>query len=415
MSNPIAKKADCLLDIPCRLKQVAFAYLLSLMLPGRKHSLTQASQVGSLHKSQFSRFLRRHGDLAVESLQRTAARTCRAIQRPPVVAGGPWTIAILIDATLQSRSSRHSGNSHKFSHGKGYVIGHQWTNILLLINGKKIPLPPLAWISGRERKRRGLKKETEQEAVIRYLSDLDLSQYVGTYENHEVVVLADSGYDNKKLQASILSRGWDFVFSMKSSRGSRLSSQKNAGAQGNCSVADLFRKAKIFPWKTIRAYANGWKRRKRKEFRARELTGFISGITDEVRLVLSEERGSRRGRKYLVCSNIRVRMGAIVRVYRKRWEIELFHKDVKSLMGFEDVSCHDFQSVESHVHWVYCAWLLLPEISGKSGSVLEAMTALQQEVELSPFKHLIQLSTRIHGFRDVQRYCREVINANKAA
>ncbi|MCB9228489.1 MAG: hypothetical protein H6618_02670 [Deltaproteobacteria bacterium] len=103
MSDPIAKKADCLLDIPCRLKQVAFAYLLSLMLPGRKHSLTHASQVGSLHKSRFSRFLRRHGDLAAESLQRTAARTARAIQRPPVVAGAPWTIAILIDATLQSR------------------------------------------------------------------------------------------------------------------------------------------------------------------------------------------------------------------------------------------------------------------------------------------------------------------------
>jgi hypothetical protein len=49
----------------------------------------------------------------------------------------------------------------------------------------------------------------------------------------------------------------------------------------------------------------------------------------------------------------------IVIGYRLRWEIELFHKKIKMFLGFEDVSAKYFRSVISHVHWVYCAYILL--------------------------------------------------------
>ena len=39
--------------------------------------------------------------------------------------------------------------------------------------------------------------------------------------------------------------------------------------------------------------------------------------------------------------------------------IELFHKDVKMHLGFEDVATSGFDAVQSHVHWVYCAYILL--------------------------------------------------------
>jgi hypothetical protein len=32
---------------------------------------------------------------------------------------------------------------------------------------------------------------------------------------------------------------------------------------------------------------------------------------------------------------------------------------VKMFMGFEDVATKYFSSVVSHVHWVYCAYILL--------------------------------------------------------
>jgi hypothetical protein len=50
---------------------------------------------------------------------------------------------MIIDSTLQHRASLHPENSKKFNHGKGYVIGHQWTNIVLIINDMLIPLRPI--------------------------------------------------------------------------------------------------------------------------------------------------------------------------------------------------------------------------------------------------------------------------------
>ena len=44
--------------------------------------------------------------------------------------------------------------------------------------------------------------------------------------------------------------------------------------------------------------------------------------------------------------------------YRVRWLIETFHKTVKMFMGFEDIASHSFGSVRSHVHLVYCAYIL---------------------------------------------------------
>jgi hypothetical protein len=41
------------------------------------------------------------------------------------------------------------------------------------------------------------------------------------------------------------------------------------------------------------------------------------------------------------------------------YNIELFHKTVKQQLGFEDVATHGFDSVMSHVHWVYCSYILL--------------------------------------------------------
>ena len=48
--------------------------------------------------------------------------------------GLPWKIVIIIDSTLQSRASLRPENAKRFNHGQGFVIGHQWTNIVLIIN-----------------------------------------------------------------------------------------------------------------------------------------------------------------------------------------------------------------------------------------------------------------------------------------
>lgn len=382
--NIIANKTSRLLQIPTRVQNVTFWYLLSLMLPSPKHSLTFAASLSGLCKSQFSRFLGKSLDLAVDCLKTLGRKMAKelAISREILVKGTPWSIAIVIDATLQHRSSRHPHNSKKFNHGQGFVVGHQWTNIILIINGEIIPLSPIAFYSKKECKRRQIDYKTEHQRVVTYITELELDFYIGAHNPSEVVVLLDSGYDNKLIQRAVLDKNWDFVSSLRKSRNVQTPAQRIRAKTEYNRVDDTFwSQRKHSPWKTVRTLVNGWKKKMRKEFRARELIGYLKGIGNTVKLVCSEERGNRKGTKYLACSNQKVSLGAIVRAYRYRWLVELFHKDVKSNLGFQHVSVHEFNSVAAHVHWVYCSYLLLRKFFPNHTSLSERQMILQGEHE----------------------------------
>ena len=131
--NIIRALVGRLLQIPTRLQDVVAAYLLMLMLESAKHSQTFAQSVTGKHQTRFSALLASHLDLAVSSLCTLAKSSARqaAGARPLLVNGTEWTVALIIDATLHPRSSLHCQNAQRFNHGQGFVVGHQWTNILL--------------------------------------------------------------------------------------------------------------------------------------------------------------------------------------------------------------------------------------------------------------------------------------------
>src|SRR2546425_12842593 len=175
-----------------RLKRICTSYLLFLMVATTKHSLKEAARFSVLHPSLFSKLLQSHAKVAIttlEHLSKTQARQfAKALQR---VHGLPWKIVILIDATLQHRASLHPENTHTFNHGKGYVIGHQWTNVVLVLVDILIPLKPLPFYSKRYCQTHNLEYQSEHERVVAYLRTLDLEDYIGAYDQREVLVLAD--------------------------------------------------------------------------------------------------------------------------------------------------------------------------------------------------------------------------------
>jgi hypothetical protein len=95
-----------------------------------------------------------------------------------------------------------------------------------------------------------------------------------------------------------------------------------------------------------------------------------------------------------------------------RWAVELFHKTVKQHLGFEDVATHGFEAVMSHVHWVYCAYILLhmapPGLSPGAQSIGEKQRALQQGLAAREKRQILQKLTQIGG---VQRYKDELRQA----
>jgi Transposase DDE domain len=397
-----------------RLGRICTAYLLFLMVTTTKHSLKEAARFSGLHPSLFSKLLQSHANVAITTLDQLSKSQARKLAKTlERVRGLPWKILLIIDATVQHRASLHPENAQTFNHGKGYVIGHQWTNIILVLGDILIPLKPIPFYSKSYCQAQDLTYHSEHARVVAYLKALDLEAYLGAYDRREVVVLADSGYDDKKIEQAIAQKGWNFIIALGKTRSVKstalyLSSPKSKH-WGH--IDTFFRRHRRLKWDTVRLSTHGNKR-KRMDLRIRHTTGYLRHV-GQVELVCSERRNRPDGRrKYLACNDLRATPRQIVTGYRMRWAVELFHKTVKQHLGFEDVATHGFDAVMSHVHWVYGAYILLhmspPGLSPGAQSIGDKQRALQQGLADKEKRQILQKLTQIGG---VQRYKDELRQA----
>ena len=393
------------IPVPKRLQTVCFGLILFLMISARKHSLKAAGQFVGLHTSQFSRFLLNHRDLAKSSLSQLSRKQAKILaKRIRFLANNklPWKIAIIIDSTLQTRFNRHSDNVKRFNHGAGFVIGHQWTNIVLIINDQLIPLPPIPFYSKRYCRLNKIQYQTENILVCRYLRELNLEEYIGTHNSKDVVVLADSGYDSKDIEKTIASKKWCYIIALKKTRTVKTAKiiENTPKSKGWIQVAILFKRYRCLKWSTVRVPVNST-RKKRMEFRVRQITGYLRNV-GKTQLICSEFKKRPQGRKkYLACNDFKATPRQILMGYRLRWTIEIFHKHIKMFLGFEDVATKWFAAVESHVHWIYCAYILmnLCPIRGvdKNGSIAQKQEVISHIVTLQEKSRVRHLLSRFNG------------------
>jgi hypothetical protein len=397
-----------------RLENVCTSYLLFLMGVTTKHSLQEAARFSGLHKSQCSKMLKAHSNVAVYRLESLSKKQAKQVAKARHKWKElPWNIAIVVDSTLQRRASLPPENAKTFNHGQGFVVGHQWTNSVLLLHDMLIPLRPIPFSSQRYGRNRKLEYRTEHDLVVEYIQKLQLEEYIGSYEPREVVVLTDSGYDNKKLQNAIAAKQWHFIIALGTTRSvkSAMLSLTTPKSKQWSPIATFFRNHRWLKWQTIRITTNGTKR-KRMEFRTRDTIGYLRYV-GQVQWVCSEPRKRPDGRrKYFACNDMRVTARQIILGYRLRWAIELFPKTVKQHLGFEDVATSGFASVMSHVHWGYCAYMLLsmspPGVSAGAKSLGDKQRQLQQLLDNQEKRRVLQQLTQIGG---VQRYKDELRQA----
>lgn len=390
-------------DINKRLQIIFLWYLLSLMVETRKHSLSFASVLSGLNKAQFSRFLKNNRKTVAYTLDSLSKKQAKILSKVLKKLGGlPWSVVIIIDSTFLTRASLKSENVQRFSHGKGFVIGHQRTNIVLFINGFIIPLPPIPFHTKKYCRKNKIEYRTEHELIVEYLTELNLTEYIGPHRNDDVVVLGDSGYDCKTIQNTIVGKGWDFIIALKKKRGVKSEAKyaKTRKSAGWEQVAVFFRNQRMLAWETVRILTDGSKQ-KRTEFRIRHAEAWLNDV-GKVRLVCSEFKKRRKGkRKYLACTDLKIKPRQILIAYRIRWKIEIFHKHVKMHLGFEDVAAKNFSSVESHVYAVYCAYIMMhdnpPGVSGDSNTILEKQQDIKNVIENKKTASVLQGLTQIGG------------------
>ncbi len=156
------------------------------------------------------------------------------------------------------------------------------------------------------------------------------------------------------------------------------------------------------------------KKRKRIVFRTRHTNVFLKGV-GKILLVCSEFRNRPDGRrKYLACSDLHVSPRQVLIAYRIRWQIEIFHKQVKMHFGFEHIAAKHFSSVESHVYLVYCAYMLMhmkpPGMPDSSKTIIEKQHYIKSVVDNKSKAALLQRLTRINGVKNFKNQLKKALS-----
>lgn len=174
-------------------------------------------------------------------------------------------------------------------------------------------------------------------------------------------------------------------------------------------VAQFFKNHRRVKGQTIRIQTNR-SEKKRVEYRIRQTEGYLRHV-GYVLLVCSEFKKRPMGRKkYLACSDLKAKARQIIIGYRMRWAIEIFHKEIKMFLGFEDVATKGFRSVIAHVHWVYCVYILLNAVPLLSHVkvMAEKQHWISRIIAGREKRRVIQLLTQFNG---AERYKRELKQA----
>jgi hypothetical protein len=268
------------------------------MVATRKPSLEEAARFSGLPKSQFSKRLKAHSKVAVSTLEslskQQAQQVAKARQKLHEL---PWDSAIVVESTLQHRASLPPANAQTCKHGHGCVVGHPWTNSVLRLNARLIPLRPIPFYRQRYGRDRQLEYRTEHDLVVESIQKLQLEEYLGSSDPRAVVVLTDRGYDNKKIQNAIAAKPWPFIIALGKTRRvtSAMLSLTTPKSKQWCPIGTFFRNHRWRKWQTMRITTHGTKR-KRMEFRPRDTIGYLRYV-GQVQLVCSEPRKRPDGRR----------------------------------------------------------------------------------------------------------------------
>ena len=115
----------------------------------------------------------------------------------------------------------------------------------------------------------------------------------------------------------------------------------------------------------------------------------------------------------MACNDLRAKARQILIGYRVRWAIEIFHKEVKMFLGFQDVATKRFTSVMAHVHWVYCAYILLnfhpPGVPAQIKSLPDKQRKIEEIVDSREKIRVIQLLTQIKGGKRYKNELRKAL------
>ncbi|MFQ5621153.1 MAG: transposase, partial [Candidatus Nanoarchaeia archaeon] len=243
-------------------------------------------------------------------------------------------VSLLLDDTLTKREGKHvvEAQFHHDHCSGGYIRGHQFVTAMIHTSVLCLPLFPKLYSSSTVSK-----IEMAREWIDELWNTIPID-----------VVLFDSWYSDKKLINKCLAKGIKVVCAIKTNRNICLE---------KWDWQSLSTFSQNMDWKTATNYFIEDKQYQIKDYEVK-----LKSIP-LVKLLVSHEWQETQNiwskHFHLISTNAQDSPVQIIRQYRLRWHIEVFHRDIKQNLEFDHAIVRKKEGIVRHAIFVALAYTIL--------------------------------------------------------
>jgi hypothetical protein len=261
-------------------------------------------------------------------------------------AGVPLQILVSLDDSLgkKGKATKHlEAVDYHHNHTESTRKRQSWCNGYVYVE-LHLQIGPFGFLFDtrlylREKKVRQLNRQRSKDKRLSYRSKYHLAREMLLEleellpKGSQVYVLFDSWYASAKLINLCLRRNWQVICALKANR--KIEKQRI-----DCYHQTLSHK----PYQRITLEAVD--DRRARTYLIRTVCGHLENIRQEVYVILSKKRPGDPRPKYFLCTDTRLTAEEALKLYQKRWPVEVDNLNLKEVLGLGDFRLQSFEAIQ---------------------------------------------------------------------
>jgi len=261
-------------------------------------------------------------------------------------AGFPLQILTSLDDSLgkKGKATKHlEAVDYHHNHTESTRKRQSWCNGYVYVE-LHLQIGPFGFLFDtrlylREKKVRQLNRQRSKDKRLSYRSKYNLAREMLLEleellpAGSQVYVLFDSWYASAKLINLCLRKHWQVVCALKSNR--KIEKQR---------IDRYHQTLKHKPYQKITLEAVG--DRRAPTYYVRTVSGHLEKVPPEVYVIISKKRPGDPRPKYFLCTDTRLSAEEALKLYQKRWPVEVDNLNLKEVLGLGDFRLQAFEAIQ---------------------------------------------------------------------
>ena len=255
-------------------------------------------------------------------------------------------IMVSLDDSLgkKGKATKHlEAVDHHHNHTESTRKRQSWSNGFVYVE-LHVQIGPFGFLFDtrlylREKKVRQLNRQRAKEKHLSYRSKYNLAREMLLEldtlfpTESQVYVLFDSWYASAKLINLCLRKNWQVICALKSNR--KIEKQR---------IDRYNQTLKHKPYQKITLEAVG--DRHAPTYYVRTVSGHLEKVPQEVYVIISKKRTGDPRPKYFLCTDTCLTAEEALKLYQKRWPVEVDNLNLKEVLGLGDFRLQSFEAIQ---------------------------------------------------------------------